>query len=606
MYCIAKNEAGFIGRWFESARQADICVVADTGSTDGTVLVARGVGCDVHQITVDPWRFDDARNAALALVPANIDWCIALDADEVLTPGWREHLEAVPDHVTRPRYRYTWNWNPDGTPGLQYEGDKIHRRHGYRWHHPVHEVCTTSGIEVQAPCGLEIHHHADNTKSRSSYLPLLAQAVQERPDDDRNAHYYARELYATGSILEAAAEFRRHLALPTAVWRAERARSMYFLARCEPGERETWLLRAAAEDPSQREPWLDLAQFHYETGRWEECLGAATRCLSIANRQLSYISLAEAWGPTPYDLAAIACYRIGLRDRAVRYGQQALTLAPNDERLQRNMEFYLNTGHPSTFAWPESRFTAATETCPHPERWTSTDDDSTEVEVSEMIAGLVRGLQPSYCIETGSAWGQTAEAIGQALAKNGHGVLHSIEPETDRVAFTRNRVEGLPVEVHEQLSIEFTPTEPVDFVFFDSLFGLRVPEFEYFRQWMHPGTIVVFHDTCAGHGSAAIPSGNDLRTEIEDVLGDEIRFIHLPTPRGVTFGEVLGELGPALQALDGTEGHETVGVHLEDDVDRHARPLADWKVEAPGVVVEGDDPSWAEMLDSMEPVAKHL
>ena len=83
---------------------------------------------------------------------------------------------------------------------------------------------------------------------------------------------------------------------------------------------------------------------------------------------------------------------------------------------------------------PESRYYQPTVDCPHPERWTSTDDDSTEIEVSDLAWGLVRATQPSLCVETGAAWGQTAERIGWALAANGHGHLYTLEPDRRRAA----------------------------------------------------------------------------------------------------------------------------------------------------------------------------
>jgi hypothetical protein len=36
-----------------------------------------------------------------------------------------------------------------------------------------------------------------------------------------------------------------------------------------------------------------------------------------------------------------------------------------------------------------------------------------------LVAAFVRALQPETVLETGSAFGQTAEAIGRALAANG-------------------------------------------------------------------------------------------------------------------------------------------------------------------------------------------
>lgn len=222
---------------------------------------------------------------------------------------------------------------------MQYKGDKIHARHGYRWRHPVHEVLSPSIPEVQAEVGLQIHHHPDGAKPRS-YLPLLELAVQEDPDDDRNAHYLARELYYRGQPARAAYEFKRHLALPRAVWAPERARSMMFLARVEPEQAEAWLLRACAEDAGHRDAWHDLADLYYRQGRWAECLAAAERCLSIGDRELSYISLGEAWGPNPYDYAAIACFRLGRLSQAVEYGQRALDEAPGDLRLANNLRQY--------------------------------------------------------------------------------------------------------------------------------------------------------------------------------------------------------------------------------------------------------------------------
>jgi Glycosyltransferases involved in cell wall biogenesis len=137
VYTIAKNEEQFVERWAESCKEADYRIILDTGSDDRTVELAEKAGVIVGTKIIDPWRFDYARNAALEVVPEDADYCIALDMDEILIPGWREEMEKAT--ATRPRYEYTWSWNPDGSPGLVYSGDKIHARHGYFWKHPVHE-----------------------------------------------------------------------------------------------------------------------------------------------------------------------------------------------------------------------------------------------------------------------------------------------------------------------------------------------------------------------------------------------------------------------------------------------------------------------------------
>lgn len=342
VYTIAKNEAQFVNRWADSCTDADYRVICDTGSTDDTVALAEAAGVAVDTVIVDPWRFDHARNAALALVPEDADYCIALDMDEVLVPGWREALERAHEAGwTRPRYQYTWSWNDDGTPGLVYGGDKIHARHGYRWKHPVHEVILADGIEeTQGWVGLEIHHFPDHGKSRGQYFPLLRLAVEEDPDDDRNAYYYARELYFHGHYEEAIAEFKRHLSLPRATWEPERAASMRYLAKMTGNDHERWLLRAAGECPNRREPWVDLAAYYHLAHNWPGCYAAAVRALTIHEKPLEYICEAFAWGPAAHDYAAIAAYRMGMYGAALTHGEAAVSQDPTDPRLRDNLEWY--------------------------------------------------------------------------------------------------------------------------------------------------------------------------------------------------------------------------------------------------------------------------
>jgi predicted O-methyltransferase YrrM len=181
----------------------------------------------------------------------------------------------------------------------------------------------------------------------------------------------------------------------------------------------------------------------------------------------------------------------------------------------------------------ESRWTAPRPDCPHPERWHSTDADSTEIEVSELVGAFVRALQPDLVVETGAAWGQTSAYIGEALLANGQGTLVTCDPDPDRVEATTERCKGLPVIVLAATSLEMIESihSPVGFAWFDSLIELRVPEFRALLPNLASGTIVAFHDTGPHF---------DLRPMIEILAQEQLlRIIHLATPRGVIFGEVL-------------------------------------------------------------------
>lgn len=343
VYAIAKNEAHFIPRFCESAKDADMIVIADTGSTDGLPDVARQHGAIVHDICISPWRFDLARNAALALVPRDVDICISLDIDEMLQPGWREEMERVWQlgQTTRLRYKYEWS------PGIQFYYEKIHARHGYRWHHPCHEYPMPDG-RIQEDWAhsdmLMVVHGADPSKSRGFYMDLLELSVKEDPHCPRNAFYYARELSFNGRWRESIDGCKRYLSMPAATWDHERAYAYRVIGKChvelgETAEAERAFHHAALEAPHTREGWCELAMLMYRQGRWEECFAYSMRALKITVRPQVYTVDPSAWGSLPHDLASVSGWQLGLHELALHQGKEALALCPDDARMRGNVNF---------------------------------------------------------------------------------------------------------------------------------------------------------------------------------------------------------------------------------------------------------------------------
>lgn len=340
VYSIALNESQFVQRFCDAAREADMIFVADTGSTDETVPMLIANGAHVVKISIKPWRFDDARNATLAMLPDDFDVCVSLDLDEVLQPGWRQEIERVwIEGTTRLRYGFDWGC------GIVFQYEKIHARRGYRWHHPCHEFPIPDRItEVWADTNmLLVVHKPDSSKPRSQYLDLLRISIEEDPVCPRNAFYYARELSFHGRLEEAIVQAQRYLGLPRATWPTERCYAMRVIGRCyqELGNHRdalTWFRRACSEAHTTREPWCELAKECYFQQRWEESLGAALTCLRIEKRELLYTVDPAVWGFQPHDWAAIAAWNLGLKDLALEHARIAVSMEPNDLRLRRNVE----------------------------------------------------------------------------------------------------------------------------------------------------------------------------------------------------------------------------------------------------------------------------
>jgi hypothetical protein len=347
VYAIALNEEKHVERWLASVEEADCVVVADTGSTDrtGFAISARATNdgrITVAPIAIKPFRFDHARNAALALVPADVDVCIALDLDEVLRPGWREALERqwTVGETTRANYRFILQ----DVPRKEMVGIRIHARHAYYWRYPCHEALLAKrdvAERVDFIYNLEIEHLPDHNKSRSGYLKMLAQAVQEEPNDPRMLFYYGRQLMYGEAWNEAAEALKNYLAQQDG-WHDQRAEAMRYIAFCnahlgKQHEAAGWAMQACIEAPLQRVNWLHFAENRRHDGDWSGAVWAIQRALNCDERPQSGSYDPYFLSVSPYDIGAICAYHLGLQRQAEVWATKAHELDPGDARLTENM-----------------------------------------------------------------------------------------------------------------------------------------------------------------------------------------------------------------------------------------------------------------------------
>ena len=350
VYAIAKNEIKFIERWYDSVKEADYVCVLDTGSQDGSFEKFKELGVITKQKKYKNFRFDKARNDTLKLIPEDSEICVCVDIDEYFEKGWSKILkEKWKENTGRARYRYTWNFNPDGSEGYVFMADKMHKNGAYIWTHPVHEILTQIDENhydfIDIP-EIQLNHKADNTKSRSNYLPLLELSLKEHPLDDRNAHYLGREYMFHKEYDKAIETLLYHLSLPTATWKEERCASLRFIALCykykgEYEKAEEYFLKAILECDNTREPYYDLALLYYEKKEYLKCIVSFNEMFKIKNRNLSYISSPTCWSSLPYDYLSLAYYNLGDYDNAIIAVDEAIKLN-DDERLKNNRITFLN------------------------------------------------------------------------------------------------------------------------------------------------------------------------------------------------------------------------------------------------------------------------
>lgn len=339
VYTICKNEERFVDRWANSNSDADFRLVCDTGSKDNTVATLQSHNINVIPISVMPWRFDTARNTVLNLLPSDIDICISQDLDEELLPGWRtalEHKWHQNATIAYHRYRHNnnhWQWH-----------SKIHARHGCWWTGIVHETLSWNRPDdIVWIENLFLDEHQDTNKSRSNYLQLILQKIEEGDKHWRTYYFLANEYENIGDIQRSIdsrkISYDRCDDGNTVLSYIAKNIARQYSSLNDQLSAEKWFM-ISINDSDEKESWFAYCQYLYNKKDWESCYIAAKKCISILEKRTGFTYDAAAWDWHVYDYAALSAYNIGLLSQAAAYGKLAVGENPGDERLLTNLKFY--------------------------------------------------------------------------------------------------------------------------------------------------------------------------------------------------------------------------------------------------------------------------
>lgn len=315
VYAICKNEENFVVRFLANLNQADEIVVVDTGSTDATLerlrffKSSRFPQLKISSAHVSPWRFDDARNVALGLMSPKIDLCVSLDLDETLDAGWydalvkharqdqAEHGQLFDRYVHR--FKTLWNWNNLDVeePNIsEHWHERIHRRSGFMWKLPVHEVLVTSDARTERQkfiTDVMITQRPDLNKSRKSYLPLLKIALSEDPNRWRLWSFYAGEVQDQGEAQRALERALRCPDVDVPFVLTQRAELEQRSGNLE--QALGTLLEACGKNPKSREAWVRLARTYKAASLKLETQLALSRAESCTDRPTGYHYDPNCW-----------------------------------------------------------------------------------------------------------------------------------------------------------------------------------------------------------------------------------------------------------------------------------------------------------------------
>ena len=207
---IVKNEERTLPRVLSNASVfADEIVIVDTGSTDGTVNIARAFTDNVYKYE---WKDDFAAARNYAIGKASGDYYMWLDADDVVPAATAKRLRSVLNRldssVDMVMLPYVIDTDEDGNPTYSYYRERIMKnRPEFYFRGRVHEAVPVSGnvIKLQLPIRHEKpRERSAGTRNLDIYTKMILSGEKLDP---REKYYYARELFYHGRHDDAAKMF---------------------------------------------------------------------------------------------------------------------------------------------------------------------------------------------------------------------------------------------------------------------------------------------------------------------------------------------------------------------------------------------------------------
>jgi tetratricopeptide (TPR) repeat protein len=277
---IVRNEERFLRDCLESVRDAaDEIVVVDTGSTDGTVAIAREFGAKVVSHAWDD-DFSAARNVSLA--NATGEWALWMDADEQLAKGEAGLLRHLIETAEPNIGGYMVNIRnymslKEGADVCWHRACRLFRNLPFvRFTGRIHEQNARSlenaGYKI-ALAKLTLDHYGyafdvmTERNKHERFIRMLTREVEENPDDTyRTFHLFnlANAYYTFGDMQSAIPWFEKADAKPepheeyTAMLYMEWATALYTVGRSE----EALRVCDRAESLGIVHPGLDFARGH--------------------------------------------------------------------------------------------------------------------------------------------------------------------------------------------------------------------------------------------------------------------------------------------------------------------------------------------------------
>lgn len=346
---IVKDEEDVLERCLLSAKDlVDEIIIVDTGSADETVAIARRFTDNVYLFT---WQEDFAAARNYSFSKAGMDYCMWLDADDVILEEDREKflnikagMDGSEDIIMLP---YHTAFDESGNPVFSYNRERIIRnRSGFRWEGEVHEAITPSGKILYKDAS--VTHRKMRAGDPDRNLRILERKKQSGIIlPPRQMFYYGQELYFHERYDDAIGALEDFMDQDDG-WIENKLEACKLLSVCylQKGE-ETLALRALIKSLELDEPRAEiccrLGEYFMDRNRLKEAVFwyETARSRKPDLKSGGFVQK-DCYGYVP-NLQLAVCYdRLGQWEKAKDCNERAAVFKPDSEAVSYNRIYFEN------------------------------------------------------------------------------------------------------------------------------------------------------------------------------------------------------------------------------------------------------------------------
>jgi glycosyltransferase involved in cell wall biosynthesis len=292
---IVKNEEVFLDQCLKSVKDfVDEIVIVDTGSTDGTVEIARKY---TDKVYFHPWEgsFSQARNQALAY--ASGDWVFQIDGDEELVQGSGEKLrEAARNAGDADAFHVNIiSIYSNGAKTARHNFERLFRNNGVIHYEGIVHNRVEGPAKIKES-KIELMHYGynvDEKKAQEKFIrtsELLKKQIVENPEDPMPHHYLGVSFLSRGMNVEAAKESVIAIDLaekkndnhPLYLWARHNA-AIAFFRMGDLDKAAEYSREALRKYPDHLDSFYTLTMVAGERGQWKDVLSLGAKFLELRN-----------------------------------------------------------------------------------------------------------------------------------------------------------------------------------------------------------------------------------------------------------------------------------------------------------------------------------